>query len=222
MSNWNQLATWYTGLVGQEGHKYHKVVIPEILKLIKPHESVLDIGCGTGVLAKNFKNYTGIDESPQMISEAKKLNKGKNFIQGSATNLSNLVPKKHDIGIFMLSIQDMDHLERVISESSKVCKSLIILMVHPSFRIPRQSGWGTDKDRKLTYRRVDRYLTQETIPLNTKVNDVTSYFYHRPLQKYTEELFKNGYQINHISEIADPKPEFNEFPLFLLLKATQY
>jgi hypothetical protein len=36
---------------------------------------------------------------------------------------------------------------------------MVLLLTHPCFRVPRQSGWGWDEQRKLQYRRVDRYLT---------------------------------------------------------------
>jgi hypothetical protein len=42
---------------------------------------------------------------------------------------------------------------------------LAILMTHPCFRVPRQSGWRWDASRRLQYRRVDRYLTKLDVPI---------------------------------------------------------
>ena len=68
---------------------------------------------------------------------------------------------------FLLSVQDMDPLEAVIGEAARALRPggrLVLFMVHPCFRVPRQSGWGYDPARKLPVRRIDRYLTRWPCP----------------------------------------------------------
>ncbi|MEK7063257.1 MAG: class I SAM-dependent methyltransferase, partial [Patescibacteria group bacterium] len=136
-----------------------------------------------------------------------------------------------DRAVFMFSIQDIDNHKAAIANAAKLLKKgglpaqageLLIFMVHPAFRIPRQSGWGTDAARKLTYRRMDRYKSETTIPLpqRTGEHQVTSFFYHRPLQSYADALTDVGFSIVGIKEIySGSKGAEVEFPHFLLLHA---
>lgn len=236
-SNWNKLASWYDQMVGKKGHIYHKTyAIPTVLKLLELQkgQTILDIGCGTGALSKQVKNrgcgYFGIDSSPKMIKNAiKNHSKDGKFIVGSADELLNIKEInyiKFDSAVFLFSIQDMDPLDKIIKDTAKLLKKngkLIIFMLHPAFRIPRQSGWGEDKNRRLMFRRVDRYLSKQTIPLNTNIKDkgksITSYFYHRPIQEYFYQLGINDFIIDRFIEIKEDKKGFEEFPLFLALRA---
>lgn len=238
-SNWNKISNWYDSMVGDKGHDYHKkYAIPYVLKLLdlKKGNTILDIGCGQGVLAPYIKiegcGYFGIDSSKNMISSAiKRHGKSGRFVVGSASEIETIKEinfMNFDSAVFMLSIQDMDPLDKIIKGVSKLIKkngNLVIFMLHPSFRIPRQSGWIEDKNRKLLSRRVDRYMTEEVIPLDTRVKSgnksVKSYFYHRPLSDYTKELTKNGWVIESLYEIKEEKEPYNEFPTFLALKCVK-
>lgn len=231
-SNWNKMAKWYDSVVGKGGHGYHqKYAIPTTIKLLelKKGQAILDMGCGQGVLSTMVKKagcgYFGVDSSRTMIKNAMIRHKkeGKFFV-GSASKISK-IPEinfiKFDSAVFLLSIQDMDPLGKIIKETAKLLKKdgkIIIFLLHPAFRIPRQSGWSVDKSRNLVSRRVDRYLTTKVIPLNTRVNNITSFFYHRPIQTYFRELGKNGFVVDWFEEIAEDKKGEREFPLFLAIR----
>jgi len=130
-----------------------------------------------------------------------------------------------DRAVFMFSIQDIDNLGNAIKNAAQLLGKggeLVIFMIHPAFRIPRQSGWGKDEGRKLTYRRMDRYKSEVTIPLPQRTGDhqVTSFFYHRPLQSYADALKNAGFVIDELKEIySGSKGAETEFPHFLLLRA---
>jgi ubiquinone/menaquinone biosynthesis C-methylase UbiE len=127
----------------------------------------------------------------------------------------------------MFSIQDIDNHRDAIKNAAKLLKpkgELVIFMIHPAFRIPRQSGWGTDAARKLTYRRMDRYKTEVTIPLpqRTGEHQVTSFFYHRPLQSYADALKDAGFVIADLKEVySSTKENETEFPHFMLIRAAK-
>ncbi len=142
-----------------------------------------------------------------------------------------------DAAVFLLSVQDMDPLEAALEGAAWTLRPggrLVILMTHPCFRVPRQSGWGFDENRKLKFRRVDRYLTQLSVPLKPypgKTKGVSVSF-HRPLQDYVNSLAEVGLFVNQLREIPTfheelhakqtPKAERmadQEFPLFLGIRA---
>src|SRR5262245_34296944 len=78
---------------------------------------------------------------------------------------------------------------------------LVILMTHPCFRVPRQSGWGWDEERKLRFRRVDRYLTPLAVPLKPYAGGRgATRSYHRPLEAYVSGLANRGLLIDRLLE----------------------
>jgi ubiquinone/menaquinone biosynthesis C-methylase UbiE len=176
---WDALATWYDGWMGAEGSDHHrKWAIPAALDLLdlRPNERLLDVGAGQGVLApyvaQTGAHYTGVEISPRLLELARKRHsKHGRFVQGDArrlTSIPDLTAKPFDAAVFLLSIQDMNPLEDVLRSASALLREggrLVLLMTHPCFRVPRQSGWGHDTQRGLRFRRVDRYLNPLAIPM---------------------------------------------------------
>ncbi len=244
-TSWDPLASWYDGWVGREGSHFHrKIAVPAVLDLLRPQkgERILDIGAGQGVLAPGIlarqAEYTGVDASARLIAMARKHHPTVRFIVGDARYLAairELSPESFDAAVFLLSIQDMEPLDQVLDSAAWALREggrLIVLMTHPAFRVPRQSGWGWDSKRKLRYRRIDRYLTTLKVPMKAypgKGGGV-SHSYHRSLSTYVDGLAEAGFVIERIRELptykkvrsARAKAENmanQEFPLFLALRA---
>ena len=245
-TSWDPLAAWYDGWVGKGGSDHHrKLAIPAVMDLLAPQhgERVLDIGAGQGVLAPHVAAagaaYTGVDASARLIGMARQ-HHGKHgeFIVGDARELAALpgmAPGGFDAAVFLLSLQDMDPLDDVIAAAAWSLAPggrMVILMTHPCFRIPRQSGWGWDEDRKLQYRRIDSYLTPLPVPLKPYPGQQggVSRSFHRPLETYFNALTGHGLLVSAFREIPTYKKEkgpnakainrsFREIPLFLGLCA---
>ena len=236
-SGWDDVAHWYDGWVGKSGSDHHrKIAIPALVKIlsIKHEQQVIDIGCGSGVLAPYIADasasYTGVDISKRLISTAKQYHgaHGK-FLVGDARKLSYNIPaNSFDAATFLLSIQDMNPLDDVLKQAHVLLRDdciLAILMTHPCFRIPRQSGWGFEQSKKLQYRRIDRYLTPLKIPMKQHKRGATISF-HRPLSAYINTLAQCGFVVDKLDEITHEqgtsraeKRASNEFPLFMALRA---
>lgn len=56
----------------------------DITRHFDPDAQMLDLGCGTGWLGRHFKNYTGIDASPDAVAGAAE--RGITVLQGSVTD----------------------------------------------------------------------------------------------------------------------------------------
>ena len=248
---WDALASWYDGWVGPRGSEHHRrTAIPATMSLIEaaPAERILDVGCGQGVLAPYIHEtgaiYTGVDVSRRLLRRARQRH-GQlgDFVQADAAALHQhpqLRKEKFAAAIFLLSLQDMDPLEAVISSTRALLiprGRLVILMTHPCFRIPRQSGWGWDEKRKLRYRRLDRYMTPLPVPMKSYpgASGVTTSF-HRPLGAYISALVNQEFFLDALQELpAEANPQSGgrvnarfgpaeerarqEFPLFLSLRA---
>ncbi len=243
-TSWDPLAAWYDGWMGQQGSIHHRqLAIPALLDLLRPQsgERILDIGAGQGVLApylaRDGVHYIGVEISPRLLKIARSRH-GQHgvFIQADATKLAavpELRNRQFDAAVFLLSIQDMQPLDAVLRSTSRLLVAggrVVILMTHPCFRVPRQSGWGWDENRKLAYRRVDRYLTPLPVPMKTYPGQTgVTLSFHRPLSIYINTLAANGLLIEQVREIAADnidQPSVNvdhlaraEIPLFLGLRA---
>ena len=248
-SSWDRQATWYDGWVGERGSTYHqRIVLPLALELLdpRPDEEVLDIGGGQGVLAPAVieagARYTGVDASPRLIEAARRRHgrRGARFVVGDARHLAaapGLKAQGYDAATFLLSIQDMDPLEQIVASldwALKPVSRVIVVMTHPAFRQPRHSGWGFDESRKLTFRRIDSYLTPMAVPMKSVGGETPTRSFHRPIGWYVHALASVGYAIDAFVEPPDlPEGERPgrrgargargradaEIPLFLGLRA---
>ena len=246
-SGWDKVAGWYDGWVGQRGSTYHqRLAIPTALELLAPRagDAILDVGAGQGVLApvilERGARYTGLDISPALIERARqRRSRAARFLVGDARRLDlvgALRPASFDAAIFLLSIADIADLELVAASLDWVLRPtarVVMVMTHPAFRQPRHSGWGYDETRKLTYRRVDDYLSPMAVPLDAVAGTRPTWSHHRPISAYVNALGAFGFGVDAMLEVPDLAPDERpgriqrgldnaDIPLFLGLRAWRY
>lgn len=248
-SDWNNVNQWYDELVGNAGSSHHqKVIIPGVMRLLNlaPPARVLDIAAGQGVLCRALSEQglevTGVDLAPELIKAARQrcASALEHHVLGDARKLgeiAELANTSFDAAICVLAIQNMTPLSPVWQGCRQMLKPggvLVVVMMHPCFRVPRASNWGWDEVAGSQYRRVDRYLTSEKIAIamhpGSEPTESTLSF-HRPLQAYINTLGSAGLMIDHIEEWISHKhpPQGKRFtamdksrreiPLFLALRA---
>jgi ubiquinone/menaquinone biosynthesis C-methylase UbiE len=246
-TSWEPVQKWYRQAVGEEGHYYHKqIILPKLLKILnisgKAAENLLDLGCGQGILARHLPkqmHYTGVDIAPSLIKEAKRLteNPAQQFIVGDASKPLVLPEKDFTHATIILALQNIEHPLRVFQNASKHLKKngqLVIVLNHPCFRILRQSSWGIDHERKIQYRRIDRYFSPLKIPIQAHPSkgqqSPTTMSFHYPLNAYFSWLKEAGFMVEGLEEWCSDKISTgsaakmenrsrDEFPLFLTLIA---
>jgi SAM-dependent methyltransferase len=237
--SWDAVADWYAGWVGKDGSRHHKqLAIPLAMELLapRPGEAIADLGCGPGVMAPYIAaagaRLTGIDLSPKLIALARRHHHGSGrFLVGDVTQLRRmpeLKPGSFDAVLFLLSIQDIDPLEAAIGSAAWLLRPrgrLVLAMLHPCFRVPRQSGWGWDENRRLQYRRLDSYMSPLAVPMQSYPGGTgTTRSYHRPLGAYVDALTAAGLAVAAMREVVGPcgsngtraeRRAVAEFPLLL-------
>ncbi len=243
-TSWETSSSWYDKIVGAKGHYYHQqVIIPGVLRLLerekKAQPHILDLACGQGVLARHLPKgmkYLGIDASESLINSAKSYTSHSFFMHDLAHPL-DLPYKEFSHATCILAIQNLSNLLplfRTAFSHLRKASPFIIVLNHPCFRIPRQSSWGIDEQKKLQYRRIDRYMTPLKIPIQTtpskhEQSETTTSFHH-PLSFYTVQLKAAGFTLDLIEEWCSDKKSAGktaamenrsrqEFPLFMTLVA---
>ncbi|MFA4873110.1 MAG: class I SAM-dependent methyltransferase [Patescibacteria group bacterium] len=190
-------------------------------------------------------NLTSKETSPHIPSFVRRgggglvnISKKIKYYVGDARKLpKEVVGERFDAISCILAISNIDPIKPVFEECKKILKPsgrLVLVVAHPCFRIPRQSGWGWDEQRKLQYRRVDRYLSEMKIPIQMhpggRSHEVT-WTFHRPLGVYMRALTEAGFAVDAMEEWttnrkSTPGPRARadmnskqEIPLFLTMRA---
>ncbi len=241
-------------LVGEAGSEFHReVVLPGALRLLsaKTGDAVLDIACGQGVLCRLLARQgiacTGIDAAAYLIRIARDRNaqlppeSPRPIYQTSdVRDLSALAENSFTAAACLLAIQNINPIAPVFRGVARLLKPmgrLVIVMMHPCFRNPKETHWGWDERQGgvIQYRRVDRYLLPRKIPIVThpgKGKDYT-WTFHKPIEAYAKSLRNAGLLIDAIEEWPSHKtstsgpraPAENtarkEIPMFLAIRAVK-
>jgi SAM-dependent methyltransferase len=248
---WDPVAAWYDKLVGESGSDYHRhVILPAALRMLaaREGESVIDICCGQGVLAgplleTGIARFTGVDASPRLIAAAKARH-GKNarvsFVTADVCQPGKWADGSHDAAACLMAVHDVPDVLAMFTHMAAALKPggrALMVMMHPCFRIPRQTHWGWDADQKIQYRRIDRYGTPLEISVTThpgKGSGEQTVFHHRPLSVLLSSLGAAGLAVTACEELYShrrsqgsgpfSKAEHRaaeEIPLFIALKAVK-
>lgn len=253
-TSWQNVHSWYNALSGEKGHYFQQhVILPKIQHYLHSSNSVVDLACGNGVLASilpSHVTYLGIDIAKGLIQEASKKdtsNRHYYMIDDVTKPLDETVileriptlksPVQFDAATCILALQNIQEGSRVVENASRLLTNeglFIIVLNHPSFRIPRQSGWGIDEKNKLQYRKVIKYMSPLEIPIDMhpgqKTRSPLTWSYHYPLSTYIKWLKQYGFVITDIEEWTSDKESKgktakmentsrSEIPLFLCIVA---
>jgi ubiquinone/menaquinone biosynthesis C-methylase UbiE len=246
-TDWSPVADWYDELVGESGSEYHReVVIPGVLRLLaaKEGEAVIDVACGQGVLCRALQSrgvgVTGADAAVELIRAARERGPAEiHYEVADALNLSNFADAKFDAAACVLAIQNIHPLPPVFRSIARILKSsgrLVLVMMHPCFRGPKETSWGWDEAAKVQYRRVDRYLIPRKTPIVTHPGskpDQYTWEFHRPIGGYVKALTQSGFAIDAMEEWPSHKRSTSgpragaenvareEIPMFLAIRAVK-
>lgn len=245
-TSWEKSSRSYNELVGASGHYFHEhVIIPKSLALLKlkKGDSILEFGCGQGVLARKLQPgvmYVGIDASESLINQAKKYNKNPiyHFEVDDVTTTLKTTKKDFNAVTIILALQNFEFPAKAITNAAKHLKpggKLLIVLNHPAFRIPRQSGWGVNEQNKMQYRWVSQYMSALKIPIKMhpgQQHSSLTWSFHQPLSAYSQYLADAGFLIEKIDEWISDKNSTGpmaksedraraEIPLFMAILAVK-
>ena len=258
-TSWGGVTTWYDHYVGQEGSNFHQtIILPGVEKLLQLHKAdkenyhLIDLACGQGILQRYFAatpiHQVGVEISPELIQLAMQRTTSDRvrYINSDVTQLLDddgnlkygLTQQSFDAVTIILAIQNITPLSAVWKAVYQLLKpngTLVLVMMHPSFRIPQGSDWQWNEKNNRQERVMWQYLSSHEVHIKTNPGKATSesstIHFHRPLQAYINTLGNASLYVDHIEEwVSNVKEQEGiksdaimkakkEFPLFLAVRA---
>lgn len=230
LNQWNAKAEFWDNLHGDEGNQFHReLVSPAVERLlaIKPGEQVLDIACGSGVMARRMAalgaEVTATDFSPALIerARARKQVRGNPVVYKVADATDEEALVQLGAGQFgavtcTMALMDMPvivPLYRAVTRLLKPGGRFVFATSHPAFNSnqPIFLAEQEEVDGQLVERRfmkVEGYLDiPPKLAVGARDEPTPHYFYHRPLSKLLGEAFKAGLVLEALEEPAFSPPE---------------
>ncbi len=260
-TSWEAVSAWYDTLLSGENTFQNKVILPHVLRLLEPvaGKKVLDIACGQGyfsfVLHQEGAEIVGIDASPSLIKLANEERDTNDKVKNKKTisfeirkgdDLHGIDTESFDAAIIILAIQNIKNVGGVFAEAKRVLKkdgSMIMVLNHPSFRIPQHSDWIYREARgnmeAKQSRVIDTYISEKELEIimnpGALIKDQkTTVSFHRPLQYFTKMLAKHGLGISRLEEWNShreseqgPRKEAEdkarkEIPMFMMIEVKKW
>jgi ubiquinone/menaquinone biosynthesis C-methylase UbiE len=216
-TSWGKVAGWYNKLLEEGEDTYQeKLIKPNLLRILAPKagEQVLDVGCGQGFFAREIAKagaqVVGIDVAAELIKIAKtQAGPKETYLTLSAEKMTGLANHRFDAAICILALQNIKNMPAAILEISRVLKPsgrCVMVLNHPTFRIPNGSSWSYDEETNIQYRNINKYLSEISQQVdmtqgitNPKQKKFT-YSYHHPLQVYFKAFSKANLAVTRLEE----------------------
>ncbi len=245
-TSWGSVASWYDEYLADEDSYQQQVILPNLMRIVDPKrdQRILDLACGQGFFTAHFAasgaEIVGVDISAELIQTAKKKIRVPNvvFEVSSANKLGFLKDASFDTVVSVLATQNIKELDETFAECQRVLKPggrIILVLNHPTFRVPQASDWSFDESKKRQGRVVYKYLSESSAKIDMHPGSqkkTYTYSFHRPLQVFVKWLTKRGFAVTRLEEWTSHKKSQKgpkaaaedlarkEIPLFMLLEGT--
>jgi SAM-dependent methyltransferase len=214
--------------------EYLEQILPLAAEHLSGADTVLDVGCGEGQIARmaaglpGVSFVAGVDPTWGQLAVAAERGGGVAYAGAGAAGLP-FSPDAFDAVVACLVFEHIDEMDAAIAEVGRVLRAggrFLFFLNHPLLQTPG-SGWIDDRILDEQYWRIGPYLVEDK-SLEEVDKDVWIPFVHRPLSRYVNAMVAAGLLITRMEEPAPP-PGFLEraheyaeaatIPRLLLLRA---
>lgn len=227
---WNRKARFWDALHGERGNDFHRQLVePGVLQLLQPRagESVLDVGCGNGALARRLARegaaMTAIDFSTAMIALARERDVTSHtsidYQVIDATDeaaLLRLGARRFDAVTATMSLMDMPTIDPLFASASQLLKPagrFVFATMHPAFNSNNPVFLHEKEDRDGVVSehyalKLRAYLDMPPVKGSGAPGEPTPhYYFHRSLSELLGAAFAAGFVLDALLE---PTYEANE------------
>lgn len=224
---WNQKAAFWDALHGDEGNAFHRTLVgPAVERLValQPGERVLDVGCGSGVMARRLAvlggRVTAVDFSPALIEKARGRGQptGEPITYGvaDATDEAALVALGEgafDAVVCTMALMDMPDIAPFYRAARRLSRDggrVVVVTMHPAFNSNNPTFFAELADQAGTMVatrgvKIGAYLDIPPTRATGAVGEPTSHHvYHRSLSALLGEAFAAGLVLDGLEEPAFP------------------
>jgi ubiquinone/menaquinone biosynthesis C-methylase UbiE len=190
------------------------------------------------ILRERGAEVTGVDAAAELVRAARE--RGPSDIAyhvADARELAFLPADHFAAASCVLAIQNIHPIQPVFTGAARMLRPggrVVIVMMHPAFRGPKETHWGWDPAQGVQFRRVDRYLIPRKSPITTHPGKDPSRYtwtFHKPIESYVRALRNAGLLVDAIEEWPSHKTSTSgpraaaentarkEIPMFMAIRA---
>jgi SAM-dependent methyltransferase len=209
---WEANATWWQeGFTEGADPEYAEQIMPIAAEWLAGFDSVLDLGCGEGQVARQTvaggaSRVVGVDPTHNQVVEASHRGGGPRYGIADAAALPFGDASFDAVGACLV-FEHIDTVDEAIAEVARVLRPggrFVFFLNHPLLQTPG-SGWIDDQvlDPPEQYWRIGPYLVEDR-SIEEVSKDVFIPFVHRPLSRYVNALADAGLGLTRMLEPAPP------------------
>lgn len=181
------------------------------------HYSVLDVGCGTGVLTRilseHVRHVTGVDPSTESVRIAQEHTVGLANVAFEAVAIEDFMTEEESLFDFVVAhmvLQDLANLDKALARIYSLLRDkghFVFSIPHPCFFSERKRAlFSNYRYLEPSFHEVRFTISNDRVPLPRKTP-----YYHRPLSSYDAALRKAGFIHERLME---PKPDTETLKLY--------
>lgn len=235
-AEWDVLARErHVQLIANEDVSFDHVLVPVVIGMLERAKvcrksSVVDVGCGTGVLTEQlshtYSRVVGIDPSKDSIRQALASTAGRARYVVSSVESYAQVGGQFDAIVANMSLMAMPDIYSGLASMAALChgeSTLVLTVTHPYFW---PSYWGYANASWFSYS--EEIFVEAEFKISRAASGRVTTHAHRPLAMYMEAVSKAGFLV---AEMLEPEPEGVavdlypqrwEYPRFLAIRCVRY
>lgn len=218
-NSWDALADNYDRCHGDEGNDWHRLLVePAALALLGDVRGrrILDLGCGTGVLARRLwragARVMGVDGSEAFLERARRRVGGDEIPWAVVDALDEHAVQSlgsFDAVVCTMVLMDLPDIAPLFRGARRLLAGgpLVVVTAHPSFNHPQVTIWseaGEDESGQAWTRRGVRasaYASSYRQPVfGVPGQEAPQWYFHRPLHELLSPAFAAGFVMDALHE----------------------